>query len=56
MIVLGVGLLTVYLRRLLLTPVEEAAMVTEVRTFREPPPPEQYRLRGPRLLQIVRVR
>jgi hypothetical protein len=55
-IVLGVGLLTVYLGRLLLAPVEEAVLVTEARTLCEPPPPEQYRLLGPRLLRIVRAR
>jgi hypothetical protein len=55
-IALGLTMLAIYVYRLLLTPIEEAVLVTEARTLREPPPPEQYRLRGPRLLRIVRSR
>jgi hypothetical protein len=55
-IVLGLTMLAIYMYRLLATPIEEAVLVTEARTLREPPPPEQYRLLGPRLLRIVRTR
>jgi hypothetical protein len=44
-IVLGLGMLAGYLRRLLFTPVEEAVLVPEWRSRRLPPPPERYRLR-----------
>jgi hypothetical protein len=53
-IVLGLGMLGVYLRRLLFTPVEEAVLVPEARSLREPPPPERYRLGHLGLLRFSR--
>ena len=54
--VVGLALLGFYLRRLLFTPVEEAVLVPESRSLREPPPPERYRLRRPRVLRFSRLR
>ena len=50
-IVLGLTLLGAFVGRLLFTPFEEAVLVTEGRTLREPPPPERYRMGG-RLLRF----
>jgi hypothetical protein len=53
-VVVGLALLTVLVQLVLFTPVEEAALLPDRLTFREPSLPDRYRPRSPGIFRLSR--